>query len=113
MMERTLYLTSCAFTDADKHICSEPNIDDYGLEEPEDEEVDDEAPPDDPEDVERDGGQLDDANLVKVGTDSAANAAKPTSDSDKKIPEHKRSTTPYMTKYERARVLGTRALQIR
>lgn len=32
---------------------------------------------------------------------------------EKKIPEGKRSTTPYMTKYERARVLGTRALQIR
>ena len=32
---------------------------------------------------------------------------------DKKIPKEKRSTTPYMTKYERARVLGTRALQIR
>lgn len=31
----------------------------------------------------------------------------------KKIPNEKRSTTPYMTKYERARVLGTRALQIR
>lgn len=32
---------------------------------------------------------------------------------DKKISKEKRSTTPYMTKYERARVLGTRALQIR
>lgn len=32
---------------------------------------------------------------------------------EKKIPKDKRSTTPYMTKYERARVLGTRALQIR
>ena len=32
---------------------------------------------------------------------------------DKKVPEDKRTTTPYMTKYERARVLGTRALQIR
>lgn len=30
----------------------------------------------------------------------------------KKIPDDKRSTTPYMTKYERARLLGTRALQI-
>ncbi|KAF3902239.1 hypothetical protein AA313_de0201723 [Arthrobotrys entomopaga] len=30
----------------------------------------------------------------------------------KKIPNDKRSTTPYMTKYERARLLGTRALQI-
>ena len=32
---------------------------------------------------------------------------------EKRIPGDKRSTTPYMTKYERARVLGTRALQIR
>ncbi|MCJ1481518.1 DNA-directed RNA polymerases I II and III subunit RPABC2 [Schaereria dolodes] len=31
---------------------------------------------------------------------------------EKKISDDKRSTTPYMTKYERARVLGTRALQI-
>ncbi|KAI5837631.1 RNA polymerase, subunit omega/K/RPB6 [Morchella snyderi] len=30
----------------------------------------------------------------------------------KKIPDDKRTTTPYMTKYERARLLGTRALQI-
>lgn len=32
---------------------------------------------------------------------------------DKKIADDKRATTPFMTKYERARVLGTRALQIR
>lgn len=31
----------------------------------------------------------------------------------KAIAEENFSTTPYMTKYERARVLGTRALQIR
>lgn len=31
----------------------------------------------------------------------------------KAIPPDQRSTTPYMTKYEKARVLGTRALQIR
>jgi len=31
----------------------------------------------------------------------------------KAIPPNQRSTTPYMTKYERARILGTRALQIR
>ncbi|KAL4904572.1 hypothetical protein BDW74DRAFT_154166 [Aspergillus multicolor] len=30
----------------------------------------------------------------------------------KKIPNDQRTTTPYMTKYEKARVLGTRALQI-
>ena len=28
-------------------------------------------------------------------------------------PNNERVTTPYMTKYEKARVLGTRALQIR
>lgn len=28
------------------------------------------------------------------------------------VPKEKRTTTPYMTKYERARILGTRALQI-
>jgi hypothetical protein len=32
---------------------------------------------------------------------------------DKKIPNDQRTTTPYMTKYEKARILGTRALQIR
>jgi DNA-directed RNA polymerases I, II, and III subunit RPABC2 len=32
---------------------------------------------------------------------------------DKKISTEQRTTTPYMTKYERARILGTRALQIR
>lgn len=32
---------------------------------------------------------------------------------EKKVPNDQRSTTPFMTKYERARVLGTRALQIR
>ncbi|KAH8793940.1 DNA-directed RNA polymerases I, II, and III [Hyaloscypha finlandica] len=31
---------------------------------------------------------------------------------DKTIPHDQRTTTPYMTKYERARILGTRALQI-
>ncbi|BCR84300.1 DNA-directed RNA polymerase core subunit RPO26 [Aspergillus chevalieri] len=31
---------------------------------------------------------------------------------EKKVPNEQRATTPYMTKYERARVLGTRALQI-
>ena len=34
-------------------------------------------------------------------------------DGDLAVPPQSRTTTPYMTKYERARVLGTRALQIR
>lgn len=35
------------------------------------------------------------------------------SDSSVAVAIANRTTTPYMTKYERARVLGTRALQIR
>ena len=31
----------------------------------------------------------------------------------KKVASENRTTTPYMTKYERSRILGTRALQIR
>jgi DNA-directed RNA polymerase I, II, and III subunit RPABC2 len=34
-------------------------------------------------------------------------------DEDRTAPVQERTTTKYMTKYERARVLGTRALQIR
>lgn len=58
----------------------------------------------------------DEDNVVISGDPSAAaNALKGADKStkDKKIPENERSTTPYMTKYERARILGTRALQIR
>lgn len=32
---------------------------------------------------------------------------------EKRIPDEHRTTTPYLTKYERARVLGVRSLQIR
>lgn len=55
-------------------------------------------------------------NVVVSGDPSAAaNALKGGDGSvkDKKIAEADRTTTPYMTKYERARILGTRALQIR
>lgn len=58
----------------------------------------------------------DDADNVIVSGDpsAAANSLKSGEKSikDKKIPESERTTTPYMTKYERARILGTRALQI-
>lgn len=57
-----------------------------------------------------------DDNVVVSGDPSAAaNALKGGDKSikDKKIPEAERTTTPYMTKYERARILGTRALQLR
>jgi DNA-directed RNA polymerase I, II, and III subunit RPABC2 len=57
----------------------------------------------------------DEANVVISGDPSAgANRTKGADKThkDKKIPNEERSTTPYMTKYERARILGTRALQI-
>lgn len=62
----------------------------------------------------QDGEDMD--NVVVSGDPSAAaNALKGGEKllKDKKIPEGERTTTPYMTKYERARILGTRALQIR
>jgi RNA polymerase Rpb6 len=81
--------------------------------------------PEEPEEEFPPGADVDEAALEEraaadgndertvVTGDPNQSQQKPTSDSDKKIPDDKRSTTPYMTKYERARVLGTRALQIR
>ncbi|KAF2659226.1 hypothetical protein K491DRAFT_689352 [Lophiostoma macrostomum CBS 122681] len=63
--------------------------------------------------------QNQDDNVVVSGDPSAAAAAKNEEKNtvkslkEKKVPNDKRTTTPYMTKYEKARVLGTRALQIR
>ncbi|KAI1311989.1 RNA polymerase, subunit omega/K/RPB6 [Xylaria venustula] len=63
-------------------------------------------------------GNEEEENVVIAGDPSAAanNAQKGPSANksikDKKIPNEERTTTPYMTKYERARILGTRALQI-
>lgn len=59
-----------------------------------------------------DDAHADDDDVVAVGGDPNQSGGKPVADSEKRIPDDKRSTTPYMTKYERARVLGTRALQI-
>jgi DNA-directed RNA polymerase I, II, and III subunit RPABC2 len=57
-------------------------------------------------------------NYISSGDPAAAAAAAEQQQGakkveDKKIPNDERNTTPYMTKYERARLLGTRALQIR
>ena len=55
-------------------------------------------------------------NVVAGGDPNAAAAAQKktavTKMAEKKVPTEKRTCTPYMTKYERARVLGTRAQQI-
>lgn len=50
-------------------------------------------------------------NVVTSGDAGGSNTVKALK--SKKIADENRTTTPYMTKYERARVLGTRALQIR
>ncbi|KAI0201421.1 DNA-directed RNA polymerases I [Astrocystis sublimbata] len=87
-------------------------------EEEEDDVFDDELDPEVPEhgDDEFRRGNEDDDNVVISGDPSAnANgkgASAPKSIKDKRIPNEERTTTPYMTKYEKARILGTRALQI-
>ncbi|KAK4634038.1 DNA-directed RNA polymerases I, II, and III subunit RPABC2 [Fulvia fulva] len=53
-----------------------------------------------------------DPNNVVTSGDPSANPNTVKSVKSKKIAQENRTTTPYMTKYERARVLGTRALQI-
>lgn len=75
---------------------------------------------DDMDDAEggEDPDQLED-NIVVSGDASGAAAGKDKvknsvdAEKEKKVPNENRTTTPYMTKYEKARVLGTRALQIR
>lgn len=52
-------------------------------------------------------------NIVASGDQAGPGANTVKGIKNKKIANEKRTTTPYMTKYERARVLGTRALQIR
>ena len=64
------------------------------------------------------GAVADHNNVVAAGDPAAAAAAAKSRNTvlgvkEKRIANDKRTTTPYMTKYERARVLGTRALQIR
>ncbi|PSN69975.1 RNA polymerase Rpb6 [Corynespora cassiicola Philippines] len=86
---------------------AEPEL--YEEDEPEEAGAGDQPDPDD---------QNADDNVIVGGDPSAAAAAKAEqkntvkSIKDKKVPNDQRTTTPYMTKYERARVLGTRALQI-
>ncbi|KAI1492194.1 RNA polymerase Rpb6 [Biscogniauxia mediterranea] len=75
-----------------------------------------EVPEGDDDDYNRRGAE-EEENVVISGDPSAAanrggKSANDKSHKDKKIPNEERSTTKYMTKYEKARILGTRALQI-
>ncbi len=52
---------------------------------------------------------------IEILPDEGADGAQATGakDAAHRVPEHERITTRYMTKYEKARILGTRALQLR
>ncbi|KAL4726312.1 subunit common to RNA polymerases I, II, and III [Fusarium chlamydosporum] len=80
----------------------------------EDEEINDYYDPEPAEEGDQQQEGPDDNVVVSGDPSAAANALKGGDKllKDKKIPESERTTTPYMTKYERARILGTRALQI-
>ncbi|KAK9322431.1 DNA-directed RNA polymerase [Lipomyces orientalis] len=54
--------------------------------------------------------EMDGGNIVAVNQQN--HTARKKTQKELAIPKDKRATTPYMTKYERARILGTRALQI-
>ncbi|KAJ9665519.1 subunit common to RNA polymerases I, II, and III [Coniosporium apollinis] len=99
----------------DEPTFDEPEEDPYAYDEPDAEDPDDHgaAGAEDPTSQAAPGEQ----NVVVAGDPSAAAAARANKNTvkglrEKRIPREKRTTTPYMTKYERARVLGTRALQI-
>jgi len=53
-------------------------------------------------------GEYRESNIVETGNKPKA----PKAPVNKRIPDDERTTTPFLTKYEKARVLGTRALQI-
>lgn len=60
-------------------------------------------------------GEIKDENgntVIVSGHDSEFHQQRRKTLKEKAIPKDQRTTTPYMTKYERARILGTRALQI-
>lgn len=79
----------------------------------EDEEVQEYEPEPAGDDENLQNGDEDADNVIVSGDPAAAAKDNSKSHKDKKIPNDQRITTPYMTKYEKARILGTRALQIR
>lgn len=87
----------------------------------EDEELEPPPPEDDREDALDEQGQLTADSPSALQTNGiktqerivASGDLDAASDTSKAIPPEQRTTTPYMTKYEKARILGTRALQIR
>lgn len=62
--------------------------------------------------MDADDGAGGDATVIESDEHGAAGRRAGAGGGGRAVPRHERTTTPYMTKYERARVLGTRALQI-
>ncbi|KAJ4292288.1 subunit common to RNA polymerases I, II, and III [Collariella sp. IMI 366227] len=95
----------------------EPLNDEPAFDEDPDEYYEPEPEPADEDDAarapEHEGENQDDV-IASGDPNAAANHGKGNDKShkDKKIPNDQRTTTPFMTKYEKARILGTRALQI-
>ena len=63
-------------------------------------------------DEEDEGMDVNGENIIASGDRSSLGAQEGGGKRGKAVPKDQRTTTPYMTKYERARILGTRALQI-
>ena len=61
---------------------------------------------------EDEGMDVDGDNIIASGDRSQLGAREGGGKRGKAVPKDQRTTTLYMTKYERARILGTRALQI-
>ncbi|KAG8178030.1 hypothetical protein JTE90_015832 [Oedothorax gibbosus] len=72
----------------------------------------DDYEPDDPVGEDYDEGEPEDEGLDEIEQNEDDNIELLPAGDQQPQQNQKRITTPYMTKYERARVLGTRALQI-
>lgn len=111
--------------DYNQELCSDIWFSPFSYDYEPNEEVFDDAEPEDF--IDQEGFENDDAvegesyqpavngeNVIVSGDPNSGYSNKIMEQSrEKKVPNEKRTTTPYLTKYERARVLGTRALQIR
>jgi len=98
--------------DAEEPDLSDEEAPDYDDPDIENTEVDRElaeAGDEDPNAVMTEGEYKEFNKIVEAGNKGVKGQRAPI---NKKIPKDERTTTPFMTKYERARVLGTRALQI-
>lgn len=104
--ERRIFVTNTAYRENDDNLIDENDLVEQDYDGPNDGEANGDVDQDDMN------------NIVASGDITAQEKAAKSLNTvkgvkDKKIANENRSTTPYMTKYERARVLGTRALQIR